>query len=177
MLKKIGNIVSTVFIVVLVLILLFNLICFVKREKNGDQCPTVLGFGVAVVISGSMEPEIMIDDLVIIHEQDQYALDDVVCYTGNKYPVTHRIIAMRTDDEGQVWYTTKGDFNNTDDGEIAADRMIGRVVAVIPNFGVFQDFLQTGGGFLLIVAALLIIVVLQQIPIFISFLKQKNRRR
>lgn len=176
MLKKIGNILSTVIIVLLVLVLLFNLICYVKREKYGEQCPTVLGFGVAVVISGSMEPNIMVGDLVIIHEQDDYELKDVVCYTGNNYPVTHRIISMRTDEEGAVWYTTKGDFNNKDDGEIAADRMIGKVIAVIPDFGEFQKFIQTGGGFLLLVAMLLVVLAIHELSNLFYSLKRKKRR-
>ena len=145
--KKFWNAVSTVLIVLLVLILLFNLICYVKRRVTGDNCPTVLGLGMAVVVTGSMEPNVSVDDLVVIWRQDEYQVRDVITYRGENYPVTHRVIAVRTDENGNVWYTTQGDANNHNDGEIAADRVVGKVVMTVAHVGDLQRFLQSTQGF------------------------------
>ena len=157
--KKIFNVITTVLIVILALFLVFNTICFVKRQR-GDQCPTVLGLGMAVVITGSMEPNIGVDDLVVFWHQDSYSVREVVTYRGDSYPVTHRVVGVRTDENGNVWYTTQGDVNNKDDGEIAADRVVGKVIMVIPNVGNLQRFLQSSNGFILVtVIAVLLIAV------------------
>ena len=133
----------------LIAILIFNAISMIKRSA-GEQLPTVLGFGSAIVLTGSMEPEISPDDMVIIHKQESYALRDVITYEGNTTPVTHRIIEVRADDNGVLMYKTQGDANNTDDGYIPAEKVIGRVILVIPSVGGAQRFFQSPAGFLLI---------------------------
>ena len=155
--KKIWNTITSVLIVFFALILVFNVICLVKRQ-NGDQCPTVLGVGMAIVITGSMEPKIGVDDLVVIWHQDSYKANEVVTYYGETYPVTHRIKQVRTDENGVVWYKPKGDVNNDYDEEITADQIVGRVIMVIPNVGELQRFMQSSNGLLVLTvcAALLI---------------------
>ncbi len=161
--KKIWTIFSTVLTVCLVLILLFNITCYVKREKFGDPCPTVFGLGAAVVVSGSMSPDIQIDDLVLIWVQDEYDVEDVVTYRGEGKPVTHEVIEKRVDENGDIWYTTKGTANNVDDGEIAADRIVGRVILVVPQFGAVQRFLLSTEGILTLSMLVVAIIVLREL--------------
>jgi len=161
--KKIWNIFSTVLTVCLVLILLFNVICYIKREKLGDPCPTVLGLGVAVVESGSMEPDIMVDDLVLILAQKEYHVHDVVTYRGEGKPVTHEVIEKRVDENGNVWYTTQGTANNKDDGEIAEDRMVGRVILVVPQFAKAQRFFLSPKGLVTLTLILIAIIALREL--------------
>ena len=132
----------------MVFIVVFNLACFIKGKVTGEQCPLVFGFGCAVVISGSMEDTISAYDVVIVHRQAEYQVDDIVVYQGNTYCVTHRIIDMQTDETGQRWVTTQGDFNNAPDDPIPYENIIGKVLFWIPNVGYFKHFLQTPLGFL-----------------------------
>ena len=140
----------------------FNVACYVKRQ-NGEIAPTVLGLGVAVVISGSMEPEIMVDDLVVFLHQKEYYEDQVVTYEGRTVPVTHRIIDKRTDENGDIWYTTKGDFNEDPDGEIAAERVVGKVILVIPGVGDLQKWLQSGEGFLWLAVVMAVLILISEL--------------
>ena len=155
--KKIWNFFTTLLIIFLVMIMLFNVVCYIKRQKTGDVCPTVFGFGMAVVISGSMEPDIMTDDLVIIQKKNDYNIGEDITWRGNTYPVTHRIIEKRTAEDGTVYYRTQGIANNKKDDEITEDRVVGEIVMVIPYIGTVQKFLQTPAG---VVTLLLIVVVL-----------------
>ena len=160
--KRIGDVLTPVLIVILIAVMAFNVTCYVKRQ-NGEIAPTVLGFGVAVVISGSMEPEIMIDDLVVYFRQSDYHEKEIVTYKGRTVPVTHRIVGKRTDENGNVWYTTKGDFNENDDGEIAADRVVGKVILVIPGVGKLQEWLQSGEGFLVLAIVMVVLLLLSEV--------------
>ena len=142
---------------VLAIALLFNLINIFKKVILKEQLPTVFGYGSAVIVTGSMEPAIMPGDMVIIRKQSDYAPGDVVTYQGNHHSVTHRIL-----EQTPGGYITGGDANNTDDGEIAGSRMIGKVVKVIPIAGNVILFLQSPPGMLILIAGLLVMIVFRK---------------
>ncbi len=167
-LKKIPNILLGIVTLILALIVIFNFACFVKRAR-GEQCPTVFGLGSAVVISGSMEPNISINDLVIILKRDSYEVGEVVTYKGNTTPVTHRIIEKGEDENG-LYYVTQGDnkeTNNTDDGKIYAHRIVGKVILAIPRVGEMHAFFGTPGGFILLTVVMLIVAFFPDIKNFV----------
>ena len=120
-----------------------------------------------------MEPNISLYDLVIIHEKDSYHVDEVVIFRNNTYCVTHRIVDMRTDENGETWVTTKGDANNAPDSEIELERIVGKVILTIPKVGYVQNFLQQPLGFLLLTLAVGILILL---PEWIERLKKKKGR-
>ena len=107
-----------------------NIYIFNASRLGGDLLPTPFGYGAAVVLSGSMEPELSVGDLLIIHEQEQYGLNDIVAYQDGTMPVVHRIIAL----EGET-VTTMGDANNVADTPIPMEAIKGKVVADIPYVG------------------------------------------
>ena len=146
--KQCLRIASFVLAGLLVLIIAFNTACYIKGHMTGEQCPLVFGFGSAVVISGSMEDTIPLLSMVILQEKDQYHVDDIVVYEGNTYCVTHRIIDIQTDEQGQTWVTAKGDFNSKADDPIRYERIIGKVLFWIPGVGYIQQFMQKPIGFL-----------------------------
>lgn len=118
--------------------------------------PTVLGFSTAVVISGSMEEEISVNDVVVIHRQKSYEKDDIISFHSGGNLITHRI--ADTTDEG---FITKGDANNTPDSDIVKyDEIEGRVICIIPKVGGAIQFFSTPLGMMmlfLIGAALLLL--------------------
>lgn len=103
-----------------------------------EQLPMICGTGHAVVLSGSMEPAISINDLVIIQKQDTYQTGDIVTYIDDKNTlITHRI----TEIDGTT-VTVKGDANNAADPEFDISRIKGKVTAIIPKAGYAVKFLQ-----------------------------------
>ncbi len=117
------------------------------RRIFHNAMPMPFGIGSSVVLSGSMEPTLSVNDLVFVHAQDNYEIGDVVVYQSGHSLVIHRIVEMR--DDG---YITKGDANNTDDGWISPEAVKGRMVFHIPFVGAAIRFLQTLPGALLVVA-------------------------
>ena len=168
----VGNVLTTVFTVLLALLVVFHLAIFVKGKVTGERCPTVLGFGTAVVISGSMEPDILVNDVILIHAQDSYAVGDVITFRTDGNCVTHRVIAISLDESGNVIYTTQGDSNNTVDDPVPADRIVGKVILVIPAMGYLQEFLQTPLGFLVLT---LLAGAMIFVPEYLKSLKKKNK--
>ena len=109
-----------------------------STSLTGNILPMPFGIGSAVVLSGSMEPTIMTNELIIVKAEDSYAVDDIVVYQSGSVLVVHRIVAM---DEETV--TTRGDANNTDDSPVTADQIKGRVIAHIPHLGKLMRMLKS----------------------------------
>lgn len=94
--------------------------------------PTAVGMHSFTVMSGSMEPEIHVGDVVIDKRISPLAArpGDVVTFSdpsGRKRLITHRVRSIRVQD-GTVQVVTKGDANNTvERWTVPANGHIGRV--------------------------------------------------
>lgn len=118
--------------------------------------PMPFGYGISVVLSGSMEPTLSVDDLVIVHEQDSYETGDVVVYQSGNILVIHRIISI----EGDA-VITQGDANNIADQPIQLSDIRGKAVAHVPKIGAVGLFMKTPAGFLIVLIGA---VVLFELP-------------
>lgn len=136
---------QTTLLVVIALSVGFGIYHFNAVEIGRNALPMPLGFGIAVVVSGSMEPELSINDLIVVTPNDSYEVGDVVVFSTGGSLVVHRII--ETDGET---VTTQGDANNTADDPISVRDIKGKVAFAIPFAGVAVDFVKSAPGTLLI---------------------------
>ncbi|MDD6060941.1 MAG: signal peptidase I [Ruminococcus sp.] len=136
---------------------------FNASSLMGNQIPMPFGYGVAVVLSGSMENTLSVDDLVIIRAADDYAVNDIVLYQEDSTLVIHRIIRIDGDE-----IITKGDANNIADEPINKSQIKGVLVRSISGFGAVVRILKQPLSVFLILAA---VVVLMEL----SFRKEKNK--
>lgn len=114
----------------------------------GNAMPMPFGWGASVVLSGSMEPELSVDDLVIVRSCDSYKVGDVVVYQDGSMAVIHRIISIDGDE-----VITQGDANNTADDSIKLKDIKGKSVGSIPKIGALVRFFQSPAGFILLIIA------------------------
>lgn len=108
-----GAILCVIFIPVIVI----NLILIFGTYLHPDEMPGVFGVKPVIVLSGSMEPEIMTGDLIFLHKTDTADLKegDVICYLTSGKAVTHRITKVTTGEDGELRFITQGDANNVED--------------------------------------------------------------
>ena len=135
MAKKMISFITMQIVIVIVLslcaILFLNIstMAATKKIENGNQVKA--GFGNAIVKSGSMEPAISKNDLIIIKASESYDIGDIATYVSeNGSLITHRIIEVSG--SGLI---LQGDANNTVDKEIHQQRLLGKVIHVIPDLG------------------------------------------
>ena len=114
--------------VLLVFAVALCLYCVVQVLSHGYV--NVGGFMLFRVVTGSMEPTIHIDDLIIVMEQEDYKEHDVVVYQSGTMLVAHRIIELQPDT-----VITQGDANNAPDAPIRKEMIKGKVVLCIPAAG------------------------------------------
>lgn len=144
------NILLKVLTVIIVCFLaVYNVNALVQRYAYGRGMPVLFGYASAVVVSGSMEPEISVNDLVITREGGSYGIGDIVTFydsTKGEY-VTHRIILV-TENGDSYSYVTQGDANDAPDAfSVPQTSVVGKVVCVLRGAGTVISFLQTPAGF------------------------------
>jgi signal peptidase len=143
--KKVKASIRISVLILVALIIGVNVYSLNATRLTGNSVPMPFGVGVAVVLSGSMEPELSVGDLLIITEQESYSLDDIVVYQDAGMAITHRIVSV-TEDE----VITRGDANNTDDAPITREQIKGEVVFAIPFVGYLVNVIKTPLGTLCI---------------------------
>ena len=111
----------------------------------GNQMPMPFGLGTAVVLSGSMEPELKVNDLVFVTQADDYEVGQIVVYQLGKTLVIHRIVSL----DGE-YIVTKGDANNTEDEPVTYLQVKGVYRFKIPFVGMLVRFIKTVPGTLIV---------------------------
>lgn len=162
--KKRSYVLRTLFLLIVSLVIGINIYSWNAAKLTGNALPMPFGFGGAVVLSGSMEPTISVDELIIVKAEPAYEVGDVIVYQTGRVPVVHRIVAM----DGET-VTTRGDANNTEDSPVALSQVKGKVIAHIPHVGKMVRLLKTPPvTILLIIAAVLTV----ELP----YLKEKEQK-
>lgn len=133
------------------------------RGLAGNQMPMPFGTGVAVVLTGSMEPTLMVNDVIIVREADSYEVGDIVVYQSGKALIVHRVVAK----DGET-VITQGDANNIADDPIETRAIKGKVVAHVPAVGLAVNALKTPAGILILLVAAFALTEL-------SFRKEKDQ--
>jgi len=123
-----------------------------------------IGYQSFLVQSGSMEPAIMIGDIVVVQKQNQYFKNDVITFLNkDQRVVTHRIIETKETD-GEIQFITKGDANRSEDEDsIVAHQVLGKVVFVIPKLGFFVAFAKSIFGLILLIIVPSVILIINQL--------------
>lgn len=117
---------------------LYCVSCAVSKDNKDFY---VFGYKPVVVLSGSMEPFMQTNSLVIVKSTKDIKENDVIMFSvDDETMVCHR--AVEIDKEGNI--TTKGDNNETADfSKVSLDDVKGKVVMRM-NFltGVIEKFRQ-----------------------------------
>lgn len=159
--------------IILIPILIYNISLIIQAVIKTSETPNFLGIKTYVIISGSMEPNLQIGDIVIVKKvaQNELKQGDIISYRQGQSVITHRIAEV-IDKEGEVEYKTKGDNNNAEDSGIISYEMIeGKVVKHISQIGKIAIILQKKGTIIFIILILYIYIL------YSSSIKKKRALR
>lgn len=164
--KRVGRVLQVAITAVLALLLAGNLYLLASQHLLGVAYPSLFGYSTAVVVSGSMEPALSVDDLIVLHRQTDYAPGDIITYRNGDNLVTHRIV-----EKTPKGFVTQGDANNAPDAQpVCLGDVQGKVVANIPFVGLVSTYLKTPVGLTVLVFVGLLIL---EFP-FLLHLQQKG---
>ncbi len=132
--KLVLRIILIVFISILIGYTLYG----VSSNLSGNRAGLPFGFGMFVVESGSMEPELYVGDFIFVTRASRYIEGDTVVFQDGKSLVVHKIKTINGDE-----VITKGENNNTEDDPIHYGDIKGKVRFSIPKIGYVIDFIRS----------------------------------
>ena len=159
--KKIVNVLCWIMVVIFVFAIALSLV----SRVNGTT-PSLFGYSIYRVSSGSMEPELAIGDIILdveYTETTELKVGDVITYRGsgdtNGMMITHQIIKAPYTEDGKTYIQTKGTANPIADMPITLDRIEAVMVCELSFLNTFYNIFFSPWGLLLIVGLLIIIFV------------------
>lgn len=158
--RLIKRILTIIIYILLIPIILWNLIIMVQTIKNPNETPSVYGIKTFCIISGSMEPYIQINDVVVIKEVPQNEINkgDIITFDVKGEKITHRITNIEADENGELIYTTKGDANNIEDEtKVTFEDIEGKYIGKIPKVGKIIMALKSKTTVFIILAILILL--------------------
>ena len=128
-------------------ILVLTVVVFMSSKVNG-KAPTFFGYSILRVSTGSMEPELMIGDVILGKSVD------------NPNLVTHKVItAPHKTEDGTYKLQTKGVANDAPDPEISTDDVRYIMVCKLGFIDTLYNIFLSPWGLLIFIAVLLLIFV------------------
>lgn len=162
--KKIFSRVRLVLGSILVVVLFITLIVTLVSRISG-KTPEMFGISLLRISSNSMEPELMVGDIILIKDADimQIKEGDIISYRGEKGSYAGKVITHKVIDEprfseadGVYYLTTAGIREGAHaDPEIEQTQVLGKLVCVVPLLGWLYNFFTTWYGFLIFVLIVL----------------------
>lgn len=138
---------------------------------RSGEVPRIGGYSLMCVVSGSMEPEIPINSLVLVKETpaDEVEKGDIISFYSSDPALdgainTHRVVDIKTVKtvDGELEFVTRGDANGFIDQYTAkAKFLVGKVALVSPSLGILVKLSSNPLIFIpLIIVPLLIMLLL-----------------
>ena len=163
-LKKAWGIFTTVIVALVVLCAVFLM---------GSR---IMGYRVYTVITGSMEPELSVGDLLYVKPVDPSTVkvgDDITFVLNEDLVVaTHRVVQI---DAEKSYFYTKGLANETVDAPVHFKNLLGVVQFSIPKLGYVSDFIQNPPGMYITIAAGAVLIILVFLPDFLPKKREEEK--
>lgn len=164
--KILKKVLTIIVMIILCGILFASGVILVNSYIKPNEVPSFFGWKPFIVLSGSMETQIMTGDIAVVKEIDTNNLkeNDIIAFKDNEdIIITHRIVEIIREDDGKVKYKTKGDNNNIeDDGYVYPEQVEGIYKFRVGKLGNLSLFIQTPVGMVVCISIPLIMLLLIQ---------------
>lgn len=179
--KKLFKIIKNVLnVVVTVFVILFVLVVFLQRFSNNRI--SFFDYRLFTVVTGSMTPKYEIGDVLIAKEVEPQDIKkgDTISYLGRSGTfkdkvVTHQVVDIEQDQDGNYIFHTKGLANLIEDPIVYEDQLYGVVQAKTTILSFIYKVIGTPIGMLIFVVIPILYIVGSEI--IIALLEKEERRR
>lgn len=157
--NNISKVFRTIVYIIIIPIIFYNISLIIQSFIKKDEMPSFFGIKSFIIISGSMEPELNIGDIIITSQKEQNEIEkkDIISFREGQQIITHRVEEI-VEENGEKLYKTKGDNNNVSDRNLVKYNQIeGVYIAKIPKIGTLLATLKNKVVIISIILTLYII--------------------
>ena len=174
---KVVRICSILCAIVIIPIIIYNMTLMIKVMINSNETPSFFGIKTFVIVSESMEPNIMPGDAIFVKSVnvDELNIGDVISFKDDGFTNTHRIVNI-VSEGNEIKYRTKGDNNSKNDRKlVSSDDVEGKYIFRIKGFGSFMEAIKNKTT-LVVLLILLIFILIYQTRLNKRKLERKEKR-
>ena len=132
--KKTIRIILDLAIILIIIAVFLNFYLIIQNKIIQKKLyVNYFGYTFFIVDSSSMYDTLKENDLVIVKITNDVELNDIISYEEDGNIITHRLIKKEEDT-----FITKGDFNNYQDKPIKKEQIIGKVISIKRNVGIWK---------------------------------------
>lgn len=172
MVRKVINVISTILLIFLIAVVIF---LFVMRASG--KSPSIFGYQILRVTTGSMEPELMVGDVIVVKETpvEDIHKGDIVSYESKEGELRGRIITHRVVEEpekvgGTYYLQTQGDVEGAAlDPKITYSQVQGKFQNKIAFLDKMYSFFFTPYGIIIFVFIIVALFGYEIISLIISY--------
>ena len=185
--KKVWNVIKTVFTWMVVLIAVGMMIFTIVSVNTFDRTDRDLfGYKAFIVLSNSMSAtDFSSGDLVLVKEVDPSTLreGDIIAFSSQNADnfgeiVTHKIRTVTTDENGNPAFVTYGTTTNVDDETLVTfPFVIGKYQSSLPKVGRFFTFLKTVPGYICCILTPFVVLIILQMANFIKIFRAYKKEQ
>lgn len=130
---KVINIILDILIIMFGIFLIISIYNNIQIKILGNEYSSFFGYSTFEVQTGSMADTINAGDWIIVKSSKSIKLDDIITFSQDGEFITHRVVETYNDT-----LVTKGDANSGKDDAIAKSQVVGKVVKILPGFGIIR---------------------------------------
>ena len=165
LLQVIGKI---LYILIFIIVILMLIVVILQRTTNNSVA--FGGFRIFTVATGSMAPKYEVGDILIAKEiaPEEIKVDDDIVYKGNKGTfkdkvITHRVISIEKQEDGNYKIITKGIANIEEDPEITQEQVYGKIVYKVQSLSFISKLISNLYVFYIFVFIPIALIIFKQI--------------
>lgn len=152
--NKILSIMLNILLVLVSIIIIIGIYYIIQIKILNNDYANLFGYTFFEVATGSMSPTINVGDVVIVKVGQEVTENDIIVYKENESFITHRLI--RKEDDKLI---TKGDANNSEDKAIEESDVLGKVIKIFPQIGIWRKAILSPEVIGLIVILIIILII------------------
>ena len=185
--KKVLNIIKTIFVWAVVALAVFMMIFTVVSVTTFNRNDrSFFGYRIYIVNSDSMAAtDFDAGDLIFVKEVDPSTLKegDIITYLSQNSQnfgetITHKIRTLTTDAEGNPGFITYGTTTGTDDETIVTyPYVLGAYQTHLPKIGHFFNFLKTTPGYFICIFVPFMLLILYQGTNFVRLFRRYRKEQ
>ena len=172
MVKKVFSIISTVILVILV-----ALVVFIFAVRLTGKSPSIFGYHIFRVSSGSMEPTLAIGEVILDKEVPVSEIHegDIISYNGTRGDfdgkvITHKVITEPYKEDGEWYLQTMGIAEGcVPDYPITYDQVEGKYICSLPFIDKVYTFFLSPYGLIVFVFIIVALFGYEMISLILSY--------
>lgn len=136
--RKIISIILDILLVIVTIMLIIGFYYIYQIKIQKKDYANLFGYTFFEVATASMSPTIEIGDVVVVKITKDVEENDIIVYKDEKSIITHRLIEKK-----ETELIARGDANNSDDKPIKEEMLLGKVIKIVPELGIWRKIFIT----------------------------------